>query len=128
MKKIIAMFLAIMTILSLTACGSKKVSNTTAKRNEPWQDVDKKIREDLDDMILHTEYDEGIYYVVVSIEGVNSTATLKAHDLDDAFDGLSETIYDTTDVENVIVVMAYNNTSKMLYTTYNGMNITDYMD
>lgn len=128
MKKIIAMLLAIMTILSLTACGSKKVPNNNIKRNESWQDVDKSLRRDLDDMILHTEYDDGVYYVFISIEGVNTSSTFKKYGLDDSFDDLSETIYETAEVENAIVVMAYNNTDHVLYTTYNGTDITDYMN
>lgn len=39
MKKIIAMLLAVMTILSLTACGGKKASSNNIKRNESWQDI-----------------------------------------------------------------------------------------
>lgn len=128
MKKIIAMLLAVMTILSLTACGSKKVSSNNIKRDESWQDVDKSLRRDLDDMILHTEYDDGVYYVFLSIEGVNTSSTFKKYDFDDSFDDLSETIYKTAEVENAIVVLAYNNTDHVLYTTYNGTDITDYMN
>lgn len=39
MKKIIAILLAVMTILSLTACGGKNVSSNNIKRNESWQDI-----------------------------------------------------------------------------------------
>ena len=128
MKKIIAMLLAVMIILSLTACGSKKESGNNIKRNESWQDVDKSLRRDLDDMILHTEYDDGVYYVFISIEGVNTSSTFKKYGFDNSFDDLSETIYETAEVENAIVVMAYNNTDRVLYTTYNGTDITDYMN
>lgn len=128
MKKIIAMLLAVMTILSLTACGGKKASTNNIKRNEPWQDVDKRLREDLDDMILHTEYDDGVYYVFISIEDVNTTSTFNRNGFDSAFSDLSETIYETAEVENAIVVLAYNNTDHILYTTYNGTDITDYMN
>lgn len=128
MKKIIAMLLAVMTILSLTACGGKKASSNNIKRNESWQDVDKSLRRDLDDMILHTEYDDGVYYVFLSIEGVNTSSTFKKHGFDNSFDDLSETIYETAEVENAIVVMAYNNADHVLYTTYNGTDITDYMN
>lgn len=128
MKKIIAMLLAVMTILSLTACGGNKKATNDIKRNEPWQDVDKQLRENLDDMILHTEYDDGVYYVFLSIEGVNTSSTFKKHGFDNSFDDLSEAIYETAEVENAIVVMAYNNTDHVLYTTYNGTDITDYMN
>lgn len=128
MKKIIAMLLAIMTVFSLTACGSNKKVANNIKRNEPWQDVDKQLREDLDDMILHTEYDDGVYYVFVSIEGVNTTSTFNRNGFDSAFSDLSETIYETAEVENAIVVLAYNNTDHVLYTAYNGADITDYMN
>ena len=79
-------------------------------------------------MILHTEYDDGVYYVFVSIEGVNTTSTFNRNGFDSAFSDLSETIYETAEVENAIVVLAYNNTDHVLYTTYNGTDITDYMD
>ena len=128
MKKIIAMLLAIMTVFSLTACGGHKKVTNNIKRNEPWQDVDKRLREDLDDMILHTEYDDGVYYVFISIEGVNNTSTFNRNGFDSAFSDLSETIYETAEVENAIVVLAYNNTDHVLYTTYNGTDITDYMN
>ena len=128
MKKIIAMLLAIMVIFSITACGGNKKITTDIKRNEPWQDVDKQLREDLDDMILHTEYDDGVYYVFVSIKGVNTTSTFNRNGFDSAFSDLSKAIYETDEVENAIVVLAYNNTNHVLYTTYNGANITDYMN
>lgn len=128
MKKIIAMLLAIMIIFSLTACGGNKKVTNDIKRNESWQDVDKQLREDLDDMILYTEYDDGIYYVFISIEGVNTTSALNRNGLDSAFNDLSETIYETAEVENAIVVLAYNNTDHILYTAYNGTDITDYMN
>lgn len=128
MKKIIAMLLAIMTIFSMTACGSNKKIANNIKRNEPWQDVDKQLREDLDDMILHTEYDNGVYYVFVSIKGVNTASTFNRNGFDSAFSDLSEAIYETDEVENAIVVLAYNNTNHVLYTTYNGTDITDYMN
>ena len=79
-------------------------------------------------MILHTEYDDGVYYVFLSIEGVNTSSTFKKYGFDDSFDDLSETIYKTAEVENAIVVLAYNNTDHVLYTTYNGTDITDYMN
>lgn len=128
MKKIIAMLLTIMVIFSLTACGGNKNATNNIKRNEPWQDVDKRLREDLDDMILHTEYDDGVYYVFISIEDVNTTSTFNRNGFDSAFSDLSETIYETAEVENAIVVLAYNNTDHILYTTYNGTDITDYMN
>lgn len=128
MKKIIAMLLAIMIIFSLTACGGNKKVTNDIKRNEPWQDVDKQLREDLDDMILHTEYDDGVYYVFVSIEGVNTTSTFNRNGLDSAFNDLSEIIYETAEVENAIVVLAHNNHDHILYTAYNGTDITDYMN
>ena len=128
MKKIIAMLLAIMTVFSLTACGGNKKVTNDIKRNEPWQDVDKRLRAGLDERILHTEYDDGGYYVFVSIEGVNTTSTFNRNGLDSAFSDLSETIYETAEVENAIVVLAHNNTDHILYTTYNGTDITDYMN
>lgn len=128
MKKIIAMLITIMVIFSLTACGGNKNATNNIKRNEPWQDVDKRLREDLDDMILHTEYDDGVYYVFISIEDVNTTSTFNRNGFDSAFSDLSETIYETAEVENAIVVLAYNNTDHVLYTTYNGTDITDYMN
>lgn len=79
-------------------------------------------------MILHTEYDNGVYYVFVSIKGVNTTSTFNRNGFDSAFSDLSETIYETAEVENAIVVLAYNNTDHVLYTAYNGANITDYMN
>lgn len=128
MKKIIAILLTIMGIFSLTACGGNKKVTTDIKRNEPWQDIDKQLRKDLDDMILYTEYDNNIYYVFISIEGINTTSVFNRNGLDSVFNDLSETIYETAEVENAIVVFAHNNTDHVLYTTYNGADITDYMN
>lgn len=126
MKKIIAIILTIVTVMSLTACGDKKV-NKNIESNPAVKELDDTVREQLGDMIVDTDYEDDVYYVVVRIDSVESTLAVEFTDLDDAFIDLSETIYNNIGIENVICVVSDADGKTIVFTVYNGYNITDYM-
>ena len=126
MKKIIAIILTIVTVMSLTACGDKKV-NKNIESNPSVKELDDTVREQLGDMIVDTDYEDDVYYVVVRIDSVESTLAVEFTGLDDAFIDLSETIYNNIGIENVICVVSDTDGETIVFTVYNGYNITDYM-
>lgn len=126
MKKIIAIILTIVTVISLTACGDKKV-NKNIESNPTVKELDDTVREQLGDMIVDTDYEDDVYYVVVRIDSVKSTLAVEFTGLDDAFIDLSETIYNNIGIENVICVVSDTDGETIVFTVYNGYNITDYM-
>ena len=126
MKKIIAIILTIVTVMSLTACGDKKV-NKNIESNPAVKELDDTVREQLGDMIVDTDYEDDVYYVMVRIDSVKSTLAVEFTGLDDAFIDLSETIYNDIGIENVICVISDADGKTIVFTVYNGYNITDYM-
>ena len=126
MKKIIAIILTIVTVMSLTACGDKKV-NDNIESNPAVKELDDTVREQLGDMIVDTDYEDDVYYVMVRIDSVESTLAVEFTGLDDAFIDLSETIYNDIGIENVICVVSDADGETIVFTVYNGYNITDYM-
>lgn len=126
MKKIIAIILTIVTVISLTACGDKKV-NKNIESNPAVKELDDTVREQLGDMVVDTDYEDDVYYVVVRIDSVESTLAVEFTGLDDAFIDLSETIYNNIGIENVICVVSDTDGETIVFTVYNGYNITDYM-
>lgn len=126
MKKIIAIILTIVTVISLTACGDKKV-NKNIESNPAVKELDDTVREQLGDMIVDTDYEDDVYYVMVRIDSVESTLAVEFTGLDDAFIDLSETIYNNIGIENVICVISDADGETIVFTVYNGYNITDYM-
>ena len=126
MKKIIAIILTIVTVMSLTACSDKKV-NDNIESNPAVKELDDTVREQLGDMIVDTDYEDDVYYVMVRIDSVESTLAVEFTGLDDAFIDLSETIYNDIGIENVICVVSDADGKTIVFTVYNGYNITDYM-
>lgn len=126
MKKIIAIILTIVTVMSLTACDNKKV-NENIESNPAVKELDDTVREQLGDMIVDTDYEDDVYYVMVRIDSVESTLAVEFTGLDDAFIDLSETIYNNIGIENVICVVSDADGKTIVFTVYNGYNITDYM-
>lgn len=139
MKKIIAIMFAILTILSLTACGNKPNETTPniedtlvetpapSKRN--WVDeLNNMVKEYLGDSIIETSYEDDTYYIFIAIEDVNSAYVVAATDVDESIDLLSETINDTFGFDCVIFVMDDDTNSELLYATLNGSDITDCMN
>lgn len=126
MKKIIAIILTIVTVISLTACGDKKV-NKNIESNPAVKELDDTVREQLGDMVVDTDYEDDVYYVMVRIDSVESTLAVEFTGLDDAFIDLSETIYNNIGIENVICVVSDADGETIVFTVYNGYNITDYM-
>ena len=126
MKKIIAIILTIVTVISLTACGDKKV-NDNIESNPAVKELDDTVREQLGEMIVDTDYEDDVYYVVVRIDSVESTLAVEFTGLNDAFIDLSETIYNNIGIENVICVVSDADGKTIVFTVYNGYSITDYM-
>lgn len=141
MKKIIAMFATIVTLMSLSSCKTNEkrvVLPETPTTTETETDVsyvefsttelDSDMKECFGEDLILTEYSEGIYYVACAPNGIH--AALKSGDLDSvvdllcSIDELSETIHDVFEVDSVFFVHDDVDES-LIYATLNGEDITD---
>lgn len=99
-----------------------------SKATTPISELDKTVKEYLEDNVLDTRYEDNTYYVMISIEGVNKTYPIYSHGATHSFDNLSETIHDNFGIDCVIFVVDYATNNNILYASSNGTDITDLMD
>ena len=141
MKKIIAMLLAIVTVMTLASCGKKNANQTPETGTNTYDDkvietsktsvireVDKMVKKYLGDDVFKTDYDDGIYYICIAIENVNSSRLIISHGLCDSIDGLSETINTNFDIDCAILIMDDATHSNLLYASFNGYDVTDQLN
>lgn len=99
-----------------------------SKATTPISELDKTVKEYLEDNVLDTRYEDNTYYVMISIEGVNKTYPIYSHGVTQSFDNLSEMIHDIFGIDCVIFVVDYATNNNILYASSNGTDITDLMD
>lgn len=141
MKKIIAIILTIVTVMTLASCGKKNTNQTPKTSTNTYEDkvietpktsvireVDKRVKEYLGDDVFKTDYDDGIYYICIAVENVNSSRLVTSYGLGDSIDGLSETINTNFDVDCAILIMDDATHSNLLYASFNGYDVTDQLN
>lgn len=141
MKKIIAIILTIVTVMTLASCGKKNTNQTPKTNTNTYEDkvietpktsvireVDKMVKEYLGDDVFKTDYDDGIYYICIAVENVNSSRLVTSYGLGDSIDGLSETINTNFDVDCAILIMDDATYSNLLYASFNGYDVTDQLN
>ena len=121
MKKIICIILALCTLF-MCACGSESETYTT---EEKIQIADQIIYENLGDLVLETDYDDGMYYVLFTFDGATTGyGSAEFIELCDAVDTLSKTLNEAG-IDNVIIFASDLSYDIPLYITHNGKDITD---
>lgn len=141
MKKIIAIILTIVTVMTLVSCGKKNTNQTPKTSTNTYEDkvietpktsvireVDKMVKEYLGDDVFKTDYDDGIYYICIAVENVNSSRLVTSYGLGDSVDGLSETINTNFDVDCAILIMDDATHRNLLYASFNGYDVTDQLN
>ena len=141
MKKILAIILSLCTICSMVACGATTSETTeppasaeeSAVPNESENSadiadiVDNVIREIFGDDVYDSDYSEDTetYMVIITIDGINrDDNTTKFTSACDSINSLSETIFDTFSLNNVIILAKDNDPGSCLYASLNGNDAT----
>ena len=132
MKKIIAIILAIVTVMTLASCGKKAHdfnANTYEDRMaDTVMEIDNMTYQYLGDNIIETEYKNGTYFIFLTVDGVNSSRLVMTSGLADSIGDLSRTIKRIFNVECAITIMDDATHSKVLYGNLNGIDVTDYVN
>ena len=132
MKKIIAIILAIVTVMTLVSCGKKAPdfnANTYEDRMaDTVMEIDNMTYQYLGDNIIETEYKNGTYFIFLTIDGVNSSRLVMTSGLADSIGDLSRTINRIFNVDCAITIMDDATHSKVLYGNLNGIDVTDYVN
>ena len=141
MKKILAIILSLCAICSMVACGATTSETTespasaeeSAVPNESENSadiadiVDNVIREIFGDDVYDSDYSENTetYMVIITIDGINrDDNTTKFVSACDSINSLSETIFDTFSLNNVIILAKDNDPGSCLYASLNGDDAT----
>ena len=141
MKKILAIILSLCAIFSMVACGATTSETTespasaeeSAVPNESENSadiadiVDNVIREIFGDDVYDSDYSENTetYMVIITIDGINrDDNTTKFVSACDSINSLSETIFDTFSLNNVIILAKDNDPGSCLYASLNGDDAT----
>ena len=132
MKKIIAIILAIVTVMTLASCGKKATdfnANTYEDRMaDTVMEIDNMAYQYLGDNIIETEYKNGTYFIFLTVDGVNSSRLVMTSGLADSIGDLSRTIKRIFNVDCAITIMDDATHSKVLYGNLNGIDVTDYVN
>lgn len=141
MKKILAIILSLCVICSMVACGATTSETTeppvsseesaVPNESENFADmadiVDQVIREIFGDDVYDSAYSEDTetYMVIITIDGINrDDNTTKFTSACDSINSLSETIFDTFSLNNVIILAKDNDPGSCLYASLNGDDAT----
>lgn len=141
MKKILAIILSLCAICSMVACGATTSETTESpasaeesavpnesENSEDMADiVDKVIREIFGDDVYDSDYSEDTetYMVIITIDGINrDDNTTKFSSACNSINSLSETIFDTFSLNNVIILAKDNDPGSCLYASLNGDDAT----
>lgn len=132
MKKIIAIILAIVTVMTLASCGKKAHdfnANTYEDRMaDTVMEIDNMTYQYLGDNIIETEYKNGTYFIFLAVDGVNSSRLVMTSGLADSIGDLSRTIKRIFNVDCAITIMDDATNSKVLYGNLNGIDVTGYVN
>lgn len=131
MKKYIILLLSLLMTISMSACGRLTESDN--------QDVDPpaiefigKIDEAVNDMIgdyvITTNYVNDAYSITATYNGIkNAFGTEEYENACSAFDEVAMVINEDFGINCVILIVSDENHDEVLYTTYNGKDVTNYI-
>ena len=137
MKKILAAILSLIAILSLTACGSKE-SEQVVEEPAPIEtpvketfdisidELDANMADCFGDGLLYTSYEDGIYFVFFTVDGLHDEyGSDTYYTLCDKIATLSETILDSFNINNSMIMVDDKDVETVLYAVFNGEDMTD---
>lgn len=128
MKKIFAIVLAMLVILSMTACAN--TTETEAATEDPTKSefvagFDKGVKELFGDDLILTMYEDGIYSIVITAEGIDDIYSYYHEipaELSDYIVEMSNAIYEAG-LDNMMVLVSDVDNAELLI-IYNGIDVT----
>lgn len=135
MKKILAIVLAIFVIMSMTAC-TKQVQTTATEmttaatenitKREFVEEFDKGVKEIFGDDLLFTMYEDDIYSIVITADGIDEIYSYYngiPDELSEYIVKMSNTICEAG-IDNMMVLVSDVDNTELLI-IYNGIDVTE---
>lgn len=138
MKKYIILMLSLLMVISMTACGNKSepepehpVIDTPVIEREDSEIVEK-IDAMVDDMIgeyvLATSYGDGVYSIMITCDGIKDVVgTETFENVCISFDEVTVAINEDTGIDCMVFIASDKDKNDILYVTYNGEDVTNYI-
>lgn len=138
MKKYIIPILSMVIVLSMTACGNKTEPepevpdiNTPVIEQEDSEivkEIDKMVNDAIGEYVLATSYGDGIYSIMVTCNGIkDAVGTDTFEDVCISFDEVAIAIDEDTGIDCMIFIASDKDNDDILYITYNGKDVTNYV-
>ncbi len=138
MKKYVILVLSMLMVISLTACGNKAepepeipVVNTPVIEQEDREiieTIDAMVDEMVGEYVLATSYGDGIYSIMMTCNGIkDAVGTDTFDDVCISLDEVTIAINDDTGIDCMIFLASDKDKNDILYITYNGKDVTNYI-
>ena len=134
MKKILVTLLATAMLLSLAACGKEPEPvieeipsvEETKTVDISIDELDANMADCFGDGLLYTSYEDGIYFVFFTVDGLHDEyGSDTYYTLCDKIATLSETILDSFNINNSMIMVDDKDGETVLYAVFNGEDMTD---
>lgn len=134
MKKILVTLLATAMLLSLAACGKEPEPvieeippvEETKTVDISIDELDANMADCFGDGLLYTSYEDGIYFVFFTVDGLHDEyGSDTYYTLCDKIATLSETILDSFNINNSMIMVDDKDVETVLYAVFNGEDMTD---
>lgn len=134
MKKILVTLLATAMLLSLAACGKEPEPvieeippvEETKTVDISIDELDANMADCFGDGLLYTSYEDGIYFVFFTVDGLHDEyGSDTYYTLCDKIATLSETILDSFNINNSMIMVDDKDRETVLYAVFNGEDMTD---
>lgn len=136
MKKILAIVLALFVVLSMTACTNSAMKATETEnsivavedpvKSEFIAEFDEDVKEIFGDDLIFTMYENGIYSIVITAEGIDDIYSYYHKiptELSDYIVEMSNAIYEAG-LDNMMVLVSDVDNGELLI-IYNGTDVTE---
>lgn len=136
MKKYIILMMSLLMALSMVACGNEPEPevpdiNTPVieqEDDELVKEIDKMVEDVIGDYVLATSYGDGIYSIMVTCYGIkDAVGTDTFEDVCISFDEVAIAIDEDTGIDCMIFIASDKDNDDILYITYNGKDVTNYV-
>ena len=134
MKKILVTLLATAMLLSLAACGKEPEPvieeippvEETKTVDISIDELDANMADCFGDGLLYTSYEDGICFVFFTVDGLHDEyGSDTYYTLCDKIATLSETILDSFNINNSMIMVDDKDVETVLYAVFNGEDMTD---
>jgi predicted small lipoprotein YifL len=136
MKKYIILMLSILMAISMTACGNEPEPEVPdidtpvieQEDNELVREIDQMVEDAIGEYVLATSYGDGIYSILVTCNGIkDSVGTSTFEDVCISFDEVTVAINEDTGIDCMVFIASDKDKDEILYITYNGKDVTNYI-